>query len=202
VRAAFDRRLTHQAHRTPRGGRRMGGQAGALTAAAEHLMRPPPNPHTRPCLHTNHSLTPRPPAPPRKAGRKLGLKEEALRSNVAALEALVPGLAPNLDKMKASDWVGGFSSRAGGFSGVLGCRDRGAWGPVADGHREAAGGPRARGLLTLSAPAAPLSLLGRGCSRTPTAWRHRSSPCAPRSPLTPPRPPISPAPPPPGEGAV
>ncbi|KAI8465781.1 MAG: hypothetical protein J3K34DRAFT_525099 [Monoraphidium minutum] len=40
-----------------------------------------------------------------EAARKLGIDEAAVRANAAALEGLVPGLAPNLDKMKASDWA-------------------------------------------------------------------------------------------------
>ncbi|KIZ06459.1 hypothetical protein MNEG_1493 [Monoraphidium neglectum] len=40
-----------------------------------------------------------------EAGRKLGVSDEAVRANAASLESLVPGLAPNLDKMKASDWA-------------------------------------------------------------------------------------------------
>ncbi|GBF93070.1 hypothetical protein Rsub_05681 [Raphidocelis subcapitata] len=40
-----------------------------------------------------------------EAGRKLGVSEAAVRSNARALETLVPGLAPNLDKMRASDWA-------------------------------------------------------------------------------------------------
>lgn len=55
--------------------------------------KPAPRPHARTT-----------PTPPLQAGRKLGLDEGALRANAAALEALVPGLAPNLDRMKASDW--------------------------------------------------------------------------------------------------
>jgi len=43
-----------------------------------------------------------------QAGAKLGIPAATLQQNVAALEALVPGLAPNLDKMKASDWVRGW----------------------------------------------------------------------------------------------
>lgn len=38
------------------------------------------------------------------AGKRLGLTRERLEANVAALAALVPGLAPNLDRMKASQW--------------------------------------------------------------------------------------------------
>jgi len=40
-----------------------------------------------------------------QAGSKLGIKAEVIRDNLQQLQALVPGLLINLDKMKASDWV-------------------------------------------------------------------------------------------------
>jgi hypothetical protein len=86
--------------------------------------QPPPSRHTHGTL--GPLLLPHP-----QAGRKLGLEEGSLRANAATMEALVPGLAPNLEKMKASDWVrapwrGGVVRGGGGRGGrVAG----GGWGP-------------------------------------------------------------------------
>lgn len=41
-----------------------------------------------------------------QAGRRFGLTEEVIRANLATLQTLLPDMAPNLDRMKASDWVG------------------------------------------------------------------------------------------------
>jgi len=40
-----------------------------------------------------------------QAGGRLGASESMLRENMAQLESLLPDLHPNLDQMKASDWV-------------------------------------------------------------------------------------------------
>lgn len=40
-----------------------------------------------------------------KAGSKLGAQAEVIQANLQQLQALVPGLLINLDKMKASDWA-------------------------------------------------------------------------------------------------
>jgi hypothetical protein len=40
-----------------------------------------------------------------QAGSKLGVKAEVIQNNLQQLQALVPGLLINLDKMKASDWA-------------------------------------------------------------------------------------------------
>jgi|APGre2960657404_1045060.scaffolds.fasta_scaffold44837_2 hypothetical protein len=40
-----------------------------------------------------------------EAGRKRGLPEPAVRAGLASLVELLPALAPNLDRMRASDWA-------------------------------------------------------------------------------------------------
>lgn len=40
-----------------------------------------------------------------QAGSKLGVKAKVIQNNLQQLQALVPGLLINLDKMKASDWA-------------------------------------------------------------------------------------------------
>lgn len=49
----------------------------------------------------------------RQAGRRLGLKEDLLRTNLDKMEALLPELTPDVNKMRAADWVG-----AGAGAGV------------------------------------------------------------------------------------
>jgi len=41
------------------------------------------------------------------AATKKGIKADMIKANLTKLQGLVPGLNPNLDQMKASDWVGG-----------------------------------------------------------------------------------------------
>ncbi len=41
-----------------------------------------------------------------QAGRRLGLKEDLLRTNLDKMEALLPELTPDVNKMRAADWVG------------------------------------------------------------------------------------------------
>ena len=40
-----------------------------------------------------------------QAGRRFGLTEATIQENLATLQTLLPDLAPNLDRMKAADWV-------------------------------------------------------------------------------------------------
>ncbi|PNW78981.1 hypothetical protein CHLRE_09g396587v5 [Chlamydomonas reinhardtii] len=41
----------------------------------------------------------------RCAGRRLGIKEEVIRGNLDKMEALLPELTPDVNKMRAADWA-------------------------------------------------------------------------------------------------
>ena len=60
-----------------------------------------------------------------QASRRAGVaaSPEAIRDGLATLEALLPGFTPNLDTLKAADWVRRVAGRGGGAEwGGVSCR--------------------------------------------------------------------------------